>query len=206
MNPAAGDVAKLRAETGAGMMDCKRALTETGGDFESAKDLLRTWGLAGVEKRAGRFASDGMIGYYIHQLDADLPPKVGVLIELNCETDFVAKTTEFRQLARDVAMHIAAMAPQWVVRSDVPDDFLDREKKILLDSDAVKGKKAEIVEKIIEGKLVSIFSGIGGVLVDQPYVRDDSGRKTVGDLISDYAAQVKENIVVRRFARFRVGE
>ncbi|MEO7804279.1 MAG: translation elongation factor Ts [Actinomycetota bacterium] len=206
MSPAAGDVAKLRADTGAGMMDCKRALTETDGDFQAATDLLRTWGLAGVEKRAGRAASDGMVGYYMHQLDPDLPPKVGVLVELNCETDFVAKTSEFKQLARDIAMHIAAMAPQWPVRSDVPEDFLDREKKILLESDAVKGKKPEIVEKIIEGKLVSIFSGIGGVLVDQPFLRDDSGKKTVGDLIAEYAAQVKENIVVSRFVRFKVGE
>ncbi|HLF69427.1 MAG TPA: translation elongation factor Ts [Actinomycetota bacterium] len=202
----AQDVARLRSETGAGMMDCKKALTETAGDFEAAKDLLRTWGLAGVEKRAGRAASEGMVGYYVHQLDADLPPKVGVLVELNCETDFVAKTPDFKQLARDIAMHIAAMEPRWASRTEIPDDLIDRERKIVLESDSVKGKPENIVEKIVEGKLTNLYSGKGGVLVDQVYVKDESGRKTVGELISEYAAQVKENIVVRRFARFRVGE
>ena len=205
MSVTAKDIAKLRAETGAGMMDCKKALTETNGDVENAKDLLRKWGLAGVEKRAGRAASEGMVGYYVHQLDPELPPKVGVLVELNCETDFVAKTSEFKQMARDIAMHIAAMEPQWSSRSEVPDDVIDREKKILMESDQVKGKPDNIVEKIIEGKLASLYSGKGGVLVDQIYVKDESGKQTVGELVSDYAAQVKENIVVRRFARFRVG-
>lgn len=204
--PAAADVQRLRQETGAGMMDCKKALTETRGDFEAAKDQLRKQGLAGVEKRASRTASEGGVFVYIHQLDPDLPPKVGVLIELNCETDFVAKTPEFKELGRNVALHIAAMEPRWASRSDVPEDHLDREKKILMESKAVEGKPAEVVEKIVKGKLNSIFSDKGGVLVDQIYVRDEAGKKTVGELITDYAAQVKENIVVRRFARFRVGE
>lgn len=206
MSITAADVSRLRQETGAGMMDCKKALTETDGDFGAAKDLLRTWGLAGVEKRAGRAASEGMVGYYVHTIDPDLPPKIGVLVELNCETDFVAKTPEFKQLARDISMHIAAMEPSWANRNDVPEDVIDREKKILLESDQVKGKPPEIVEKIVEGKMTSLYSGKGGVLLDQIYVKDESGKTTVGSLITDYAAQVKENIVLRRFARFRVGE
>ena len=120
MMVAASDVKQLRDLTGAGMMDCKRALTESDGDIEHSKDLLRKWGLAGAEKRAGRTATEGAIGYYIHQVDPELPPKKGVLVELNCETDFVAKTPEFKELARNIAMHIAAMEPRWVSRSDVP--------------------------------------------------------------------------------------
>lgn len=203
---AASDVKQLRDLTGAGMMDCKRALTESGGDIEQAKDLLRKWGLAGAEKRAGRAATEGAIGYYIHQVDPELPPKKGVLVELNCETDFVAKTPEFKELARNIAMHVAAMEPRWVSRSDVPEELMERERDILRDSDQVKGKPANIVEKILEGKLNSILSDRGGVLVDQHYVKDEGGKLTVGDLIKSYAATVKENVVVRRFARFTVGE
>ena len=204
--PNAKDVARLRQETGAGMMDCKRALTETNGDFEEARDFLRKQGLAEVAKRSGRAAREGGVFSYIHQLDPDLPAKIGVLIEVDCETDFVAKTPEFKQLARDLAMHIAAMEPRWVSTSDVPDDFLDRERKILLESDRVKGKKPEIVEKILEGSLAAILSDKGGVLLEQAHIKDETGKRKVSDLISDYAAQVKENVVVRRFARFRVGE
>lgn len=188
------------------MMDCKRALSETNGDVEAAKDLLKKWGLAGIEKRSSRLAKEGAIGYYIHQLDPELPPKKGVLVELNSETDFVAKTPEFKELARSIAMHIAAMDPKWVSRSDVPADFIERETAILKESDQLKGKPENIQTKIIEGKLGALLSDRGGVLLEQKFVKDESGKKTVGELITDYAAAVKENIGVRRFARFAVGE
>lgn len=199
------DVKKLRDETGAGMMDCKRALTEANGDMEAAKDLLRTWGLAGVTKRAGRSASEGMIAHYVHQLDPQFPPKKAVLLELNCETDFVAKTDEFKQLGRDIAMNVAAMEPNWVSREDVPAEELERQRKIFSESDAVKGKPDNIRDKIVEGKLNAMFSDAGGVLLEQTFVIE-SEKGTVEDLINDFAAKVKENIVVRRFVRFTVGE
>jgi elongation factor Ts len=202
----AGDVKQLRDATGAGVMDCKRALTEADGDVEAAKDLIKKWGLAGVEKRATRAAKEGTIGYYIHQLDPELPPKKGVLVELNSETDFVAKTAEFKELARNIALHIAAMEPKWVSRSEVPQELIEREKKILRESDQFKGKPENVIEKIMEGKLNAMFADRGGVLLEQKYVRDESGRKTVGNLVSEVAASVKENIAVRRFVRYAVGE
>lgn len=206
MSITASEVKKLRDATGAGVMDCKRALTESNGDVEVARDLLKKWGLAGIEKRAGRSATEGAIGHYIHQLDPDLPAKKAVLVELNSETDFVAKTPEFRRLARDIAMHIAAMEPAWIARSDVPQEIMERERAVLKESDQLKGKPENIRSKIIEGKLNAIFSDRGGVLLEQKYVRDESGGKTVGELINDYAAAVKENIGVRRFVRYSVGE
>lgn len=207
MSVSSAEVKRLRDVTGSGMMDCKRALEEAGGDFEAAKDLLKKWGKVDVEKRSTRRASEGMVGVYLHQLsDPNVPPKKGVLVELNCETDFVAKTPEFKQLAKDVAMHIAAMQPRWVSRDQVPVDIVERETKVLSESDAVAGKPPEILEKIVQGKLKSVFSSPGGVLVDQIFVKDEKGKKTVGDLIGEVAASVKENIVVGRFARFSVGE
>lgn len=206
MSISAAHVKELRDATGAGMMDCKRALTEADGDVEKAKDLIKKWGLAGVEKRAGRTAKEGTIGYYIHQLDPELPPKKGVLVELNSETDFVAKTPEFRELARGIAMHIAAMEPRWVSRAEVPEEIVERETAILKESDQLKGKPENIQGKIVEGKLNALFSDRGGVLSDQKYIKDESGKKTVGEVLVDYAASVKENIGVRRFARFSVGE
>lgn len=204
--PKTEDIARLRAETQAGIMDCKRALKETEGDFEAARDLLRAQGLAGIQKRAARVAAEGGVFHYIHQIDPELPAKVGVLIELNCETDFVAKTPEFKELGRNLAMHIAAMEPAWVSSSDVPEDVIERERKIILESDAVKGKPDDVVSKIVEGKISSIYSEKGGALLAQKYVRDESGKQTVESVIHDYAAKVKENVIVRRFARFRVGE
>lgn len=201
----AADVKALRDETGAGMMDCKRALTEASGDVAQAKELLRTWGLAGVEKRKVRVASEGVTAAYLHEVGG-LPPKLGVLLELDCETDFVAKTAEFRELARSLAMQVAAMEPRWVSREEVPEDFLESERKIIAGSDELANKPENIREKIVEGKLGSILSGKGGVLLEQLYVRDESGKKKVADIVGDLAASVKENIVVRRFARFRVGE
>ncbi|HVL50911.1 MAG TPA: translation elongation factor Ts [Actinomycetota bacterium] len=206
MSIKAADVKALRDATGAGMMDCKRALSEANGNVEAAKDLLKKWGLAGIEKRSGRVAKEGTIGYYIHQLDPELPPKKGVLVELNSETDFVAKTPEFKELARNIAMHIAAMEPKWVSRSDVPEEIVERETAIFKESDQLKGKPENIQAKIIEGKLNAMLADRGGVLLEQKYVRDESGRQTVGDLVTDYAAAVKENIGVRRFVRFAVGE
>jgi elongation factor Ts len=201
----ASDVKALRDETGAGMMDCKRALTESGGDVVSAKELLRTWGLAGFEKRKARVASEGVAAAYLHEVGG-LPPKLGVLLELDCETDFVAKTTEFRELARNLAMHVAAMEPRWVSRDDVPEDFLEAERKIIAGSDELAGKPENIREKIVDGKLNAVLSGKGGVLLEQIYIKDEAGKKKVGDVIGELGANIKENIVVRRFARFRVGE
>ena len=201
----ASDVKKLRDETGAGMMDCKRALAEARGDVTAAKDLLRTWGLAGVEKRKARTASDGLVVSYLHEVGG-LPPKVGVLLELDTETDFVAKTPDIRQLARNLAMHVAAMEPRWVSREDVPEDFLESERKIVAASDEVARKPEHIREKIIEGKVASILSDKGGVLLEQQYVKDETGKKKVEDVVAEVAAAMKENLVVRRFARFRVGE
>ncbi|CAN5867229.1 translation elongation factor Ts [soil metagenome] len=206
MSITAADVKALRDITGAGMMDCKRALSESNGDVEAAKDLLKKWGLAGIEKRSSRVAKEGTIAHYIHQLDPELPPKKGVLVELNSETDFVAKTPEFKELARSIAMHVAAMDPKWVSRSEVPADFIERETAIFKESDQLKAKPEHIQAKIIEGKLNALLSDRGGVLLEQKFVKDESGKKTVGDLIADYAAAVKENIGVRRFARFAVGE
>lgn len=201
----AADVKALRDETGAGMMDCKRALTECDGDVAKAKDLLRTMGLAGVEKRKARVASEGIVISYLHEVGG-LPPKVGVLLELNSETDFVAKTPEFRELARNLAMQVAAMEPKWVAREEVPVDFLEHERSIVMATEDVAKKPPQIQEKIVEGKISSILSGKGGVLLEQIYVKDEAGKKKVGELITDLGASVKENIVVRRFARFRVGE
>jgi elongation factor Ts len=201
----ASDVKALRDETGAGMMDCKRALTEAEGDVAQAKELLRTWGLAGVEKRKVRQASEGVVATYLHEVGG-LPARVGVLLELDCETDFVAKTPEFRELARNLAMHVAAMEPRWVAREDVPEDYLEQERKVIAGSDEVQAKPEQIRDKIVDGKLNAIFSDKAGVLMEQAYIKDEAGKKKVSDVVGELAASVKENIVVRRFARFRVGE
>jgi len=198
------DVKKLRDQTGAGMMDAKRALVEAKGDPEAARDLLRKWGLAGVSKRAGRAASDGMIAHYVHQLDPQFAPKKAALVELNCETDFVAKTDEFKQLGRDIAMNVAAMEPNWVSREDVPSEELERQRKIIVESDDMKGKPDNVRHKIVEGKLNALFEDRGGVLLEQAFVKDPN--KNIGDVLNEYAAKVKENIVVRRFVRYTVGE
>lgn len=188
------------------MMECKRALIEAGGDFEAAVDLLRTWGLAGAQKRAGRAASEGLVEAYLHQPSSDIPPKVGVLLELNCETDFVAKSDEFKELARRLAQQVAAMQPRWVSMQDVPEEEIERERKIILESDSVAGKPENIVEKIVEGRLASMLSDQGGALMEQLYWRDDSGKKKVSDLVTEFGAKVKENVVVSRFVRFKVGD
>ena len=193
----ADQVKQLREKTGAGMMECKSALTEAGGDQEKAVDLLRKKGLASAAKRAGRATSNGVVGSYIH-----MGGKVGVLVEVNCETDFVARTEDFQTLVKEIALHIAAADPRYARREDVPADVLEKEKEIYRAQFADSGKPAPVVEKIVDGKLGSYYSQV--VLVDQPYVRDPS--VTVSQLIAQAAAKTGENITVSRFARFKVGE
>src|SRR5919106_3743912 len=166
------EVKKLRDETGAGMMDCKRALEETNGDFEKAKDLLRTKGMASQAKMATRGANEGVVEAYLHKPDPGMPAKVGVLVELNCSTDFVAKTQDFQDLAREIALHISFAKPSYVAREDIPGDVLEREKEIYRRQ--AEGKPDNVVEKIVEGKLKAFYGSIpGGALLDQPYIRDD---------------------------------
>jgi elongation factor Ts len=193
----AEQVKQLRDKTGAGMMECKAALTETGGDQEKAVDVLRKKGLASAAKRAGRATSQGVVGSYIHT-----GGKVGVLVEVNCETDFVARTDDFQGLVKELALHIAAADPRYVRREEVPADVLEKEKDIYRAQFADSGKPPAVVEKIVEGKLGSFYSQV--VLIDQPSVRDPN--VTVSQLIAQASAKTGENITVSRFARFKVGE
>jgi elongation factor Ts len=190
-------VRKLREETGAGMMDCKNALVEAKADLEAARDLLRKKGLAAAAKKAGRAASEGIVGHYIHP-----GSKVGVIVEVNCETDFVAKTDEFMALVKDIAMHIAASSPTYVAKDEVPAEVLDKEKEIYKAQAAAQGKPANVQEKIAEGKVKDYYSQF--CLLEQPFVKEP--KLTIGQLVQEKIALIKENIVVRRFARFRVGE
>ena len=189
-------VKNLREKTGAGMMECKKALTESNGDFEKAVDVLRQKGLASAVKKAGRIASEGLIESYIHM------GKLGTMIEVNCETDFVARTDDFKELAKDIAMHIAAANPLYLTREDVPQEVLEREKEIY--KAQVAGKPAQVVEKIIEGKLEKYFSDT--CLVDQIFIKDPDQKKKVKDLVTEKIAKLGENIIIRRFARFQLGE
>jgi elongation factor Ts len=189
-------VAELRARTGAGMMDCKRALAETGGDIEKAVDLLRKAGAAKADKRAGRAASEGLIEAYVH-----FNGKVGVLVELNCETDFVARTEDFKRLARDLALHIASAAPLAVRVDDLPTDLVAREREIYLAQLAEEKKPDTVKQKIVEGKLKKFFEE--RVLLEQRFVKDD--QRTVGDLVKELSGKTGENVQVRRFARFDLG-
>lgn len=193
----AGDVKRLRDLTGAGMMDCKKALVEAGGDVSRAQEILREKGLAGAKKRSGRQAAEGVIDAYIHG-----EGRIGVLVEVNSETDFVGRTQEFRRLAREVAMQVAARDPRWVSRDDVPPDVVEGERKIYLEQARALGKPETVLQRIVEGKLETFYKE--AVLLDQPYIREDS--RTVGDLVNEVAAKVGENVVVRRFARFVLGE
>lgn len=196
MSISAEMVRDLREKTGAGMMDCKKALTETGGDMEKAIDILRQKGLASAAKKSGRSASEGLIGSYIHM------DKIGVMVEINCETDFVARTDDFRELVKDVAMHIAAANPSYVSREEVPQNVIEREKDIYRAQ--VTNKPAAVVEKILEGKLDKFFSDM--CLLEQVFVKDPEGKKKVKDLVTEKIAKLGENVVVRRFARFQLGE
>ena len=190
-------VKALRDVTGAGMMDCKRALQEAGGDTERAVVLLREKGLASAKKRAGRTANQGVVESYIH-FNASL----GVLAEVNCETDFVANTDEFRELAKGIVLHVASMAPRWVAREDVPEELVATESSIYEAQAKESGKPEKVLPKIVEGKLEAFFKE--NVLLDQPYVRDDS--RSVGTLVDEVSAKVGEKIAVRRFVRFKLGE
>ena len=193
----ADQVKQLREKTGAGMMECKAALAEANGNMEEAITILRKRGLAQAAKRAGRATAQGLITSYIH-----LGGKIGVLVEVNCETDFVARTDDFQNLAKEVAMHIAAADPKWVRREEVPADAIEKEKAIYRAQMENTGKPAHVLEKIIEGKLGNFYSQF--VLVDQPSIRDSN--VTIGQLITQATAKTGENIQVNRFVRFRVGE
>ena len=195
----AADVKTLREQTGAGMMDCKKALTETGGDMEKAIDFLRKKGLSAAAKKADRLASEGVVGSYIHA-----GGKIGVMLEVNCETDFVAKTGEFQALVKDLCMHIAAANPRYVTREEIPADVLDREKDIYKDQARQSGKPENILDKIIDGKIEKFYSDV--CLVDQIFVKDPEGKKKVKDVITEKVAKIGENISVRRFARYQMGE
>jgi len=189
-------VAELRARTGAGMMDCKRALEEAGGDLEKAVDVLRKKGAAKADTRAGREASEGLVEAYIH-----FNGRVGVLVEVNCETDFVARTEDFKQLVRDVALHIASAKPLAVRVEDLPPELVERERKIY-EAQAAEEKKPDAVRaKIIEGRLKKFFED--AVLLEQKFVKDDT--RTVGDLVKALVAKTGENVRIRRFARFELG-
>ena len=193
----AEEVKRLRQRTGAGMMDSKKALQEAGGDMERAVEILRERGLASAQKRAGRSATQGVIDAYIHHNNT-----VGVLVEVNCETDFVAKTEEFRRLARDVALHIASAMPQWVTREEVPEDILETERRIYEAEARQKGKPDNALDRIVEGKLQGFFKTT--VLVDQPFVKEPD--KTIQQLIDEVSAKVGEKVAVRRFVRYKLGE
>jgi elongation factor Ts len=191
-------VKALREATGAGMMDCKRALIEADGDAERASEILRERGLASQQKRAGRSANQGLVDAYIHFNNT-----VGVLVEVNCETDFVANTDEFRALVKDLALHIASpAAPRWLSRDDVPTDLLEHERKIFEAQARESGKPDNVIPRIVEGKLEAFFKE--NVLVDQPFVKDDS--TTIQSLLDEVGAKTGEKVAVRRFTRYRLGE
>ena len=197
----ASAVKALREKTGAGMMECKNALVEAEGHEERAIDILRKRGLASARKKEGRIAAEGAVGSYIH-----MGGKVGVLVEVNCETDFVARSEEFLQLVKDIAMHIAAAEPRYVSREDVTADALDKEREIASAQAANDpknaNKPAQVIDKIVEGRLNKFYEE--AVLLDQPFVKDPT--KTVGELVTDKIAKTGEKITIRRFARYKMGE
>jgi elongation factor Ts len=197
----AAAVKQLRDKTGAGMMECKNALVEAGGNDEVAVDILRKRGLASAKKREGRIAAEGIVGQYIH-----MGGKVGVLVEVNCETDFVARGDEFQQLVKDVAMHVAAAEPKYVSQQDVPAEELNKEREIAraqAQNDPKNANKPEqVLDKIVEGRLHKFYEE--NVLLDQPFVKDPA--KTVGELVTEKVAKTGEKITIRRFTRYKMGE
>ena len=197
MEISAQKVKELREKTGAGMMDCKKALTESSGDMEQAIVYLRKKGLASAQKKAGRAAAEGMVGHYIH-----MGGKIGVLVEVNCETDFAARSDDFQALVKDIAMHIAALNPRWVRRDEVTAEDLQKEKEIYKEQARASGKPENIIEKIAEGKLESFYKET--CLYDQPFVKDPN--LSVEQLITNLVGKIGENIRVRRFVRFVTGE
>jgi elongation factor Ts len=197
MSISAALVKELRERTGAGMMDCKKALVETNGDMEKAIDFLREKGLAAAAKKAGRIAAEGIVESYIHA-----GGKIGVLLEVNCETDFVAKNEEFRNFVKDVAMHIAAAKPLYLTRDEVPQETIEHEKEIFRAQALNEGKPANIVEKMVEGRVQKYFKET--VLLEQEFVKDTS--KTIETLVKEKIATIGENITIRRFVRWEMGE
>ena len=197
MEITSGMVKELRERTGAGIMDCKSALVEAQGDLEKAVDILRKKGTAKAEKKAGRVAAEGAVGSYIHA-----GGKIGVLLELNSETDFVARTDEFQALVKDIAMHIAASDPRFVRRDEVTEDILARERDIFREQALAQGKPQKILDRIVEGKLEKFYAE--NVLLEQPFIKDAD--VTVGELITSKVATIGENLQVRRFVRYRLGE
>ena len=193
----AKDVQELRQRTGAGMMECKKALEETKGNMDQAIEYLRKKGIAKAEKRVGKTTSEGMVGSYIHHNG-----KVGVLVELNCETDFVARTDDFKNLVRSVAEHIAAAAPLGVDKDAVPADKVEKERRIFEEQVRSSGKPENMIDKIVTGKIEAYYKDVA--LLHQAWVREP--KKTVGDLVKEVSAKVGENIQVRRFVRFQLGE
>jgi elongation factor Ts len=198
----AKDVKALRDATGAGMMDAKKALQEAKGDVEAAKRILREKGLASAAKRTGRLASEGIVYAYMHRPDPNYPPKLGVLIELNCETDFVAKTEAFERLAKDIAMHISFADPAFTTRDQVPQDVIDEESSIYAKQAKDSGKPEQVIEKIVAGKLEAFYKE--RVLLDQEWIQDKS--KTISALLDEAKSSMGENVSIGRFARIRVGE
>ena len=197
MGISAESVKELREKTGAGMMECKKALVESEGDYEKAVKILREKGLAVASKKAGRSTKEGLIGHYIHGNG-----KIGVLLEVNCETDFVARNEDFQNFVRDIAMQVAATSPICVRREEVPADTLEKEKDIFRNQALAEGKPENIVDKIVEGRVNKFYAV--NCLYEQPFVKDDS--MTIEDLVKSKIATIKENISVRRFVRFQVGE
>ncbi|HEX3144240.1 MAG TPA: translation elongation factor Ts [Pyrinomonadaceae bacterium] len=197
----AAAVKALREKTGAGMMDCKKALIEADGNEERANEILRERGLASAKKKEGRVASEGVVGSYIH-----MGGKVGVLVEVNCETDFVARGEEFQQLVKDIAMHIAAAEPRYVSRDEVTSDVLDKEREIArkqAQNDPKNANKPEqVIDKIVEGRLNKFYEEF--VLLDQPFIKEAS--QTVGEMVTEKVAKTGEKITIRRFARYKMGE
>jgi elongation factor Ts len=190
-------ITKLREKTGCGMMDCKKALIEAKGDLEKAVDILRKKGLAAVARRAGRAAAQGLVDSYIH-----IGGKIGVLVEVNSESDFVARNIEFQAFVKDISMQIAASNPQYISRDDVPDGIVQHEKDILETQAAQEGKPEKAVQKIVEGRLEKFYSEV--CLLDQPFIKDP--KKTVKDLLAELTAKIGENIIIRRFTRYQLGE
>lgn len=190
-------IKELREKTGCGMMECKGALTEAKGDFEQAIDILRKKGIASVARRAGRIASQGLIESYIH-----VGSKIGVLLEVNCETDFVSRSVDFQAFVKDVCLQIAASNPQYITRDEVPDGIITHERDIIAAQAATEGKPAKAVEKIVDGRLEKFYSEV--CLLDQAYIRDP--KKNIKDLLGELVAKIGENVVLRRFTRYQLGE
>jgi elongation factor Ts len=198
----AKDVKTLRDRTGAGMMDCKKALTEANGDLEAATRILREKGLADAAKRSGRSASEGIVYAYLHTPTPNYPPKLGVLLELNCESDFVAKTEGFERLAKDIAMHISFADPGWTTRDEIPQKVIDDESQIYAKQAKDSGKPEQVIDKIVLGKMEAFYKQ--NVLMDQEWIQDKN--KTIAGLIDDARASRGENISVGSYSRIRVGE